>query len=61
MPIEAQRKPGGGKWVVAPTMQTKGSKFIKFQEARLQVGSGGGGRGWRARTAGGARNGLGSD
>ncbi|GBF93305.1 DNA replication licensing factor MCM7 [Raphidocelis subcapitata] len=36
VPIEAQKKPDGGKWVVAPTMQTKGSKFIKFQEARLQ-------------------------
>jgi len=36
VPIEAQRKPDGSKWVTAPTMQTKGSKFIKFQEARLQ-------------------------
>jgi hypothetical protein len=38
VPIEAQRKPDGSKWVTLPTMQTKGSKFIKFQEARLQVG-----------------------
>lgn len=37
MPIEAQRKPDGSKWVTAPMMQTKGSKFVKFQEARLQV------------------------
>jgi hypothetical protein len=36
VPIEAQRKPDGGRWTVAPTMQTKGSKFVKFQEARLQ-------------------------
>jgi hypothetical protein len=41
VPIEAQRKPDGSKWVTAPTMQTKGSKFVKFQEARLQVGRGG--------------------
>jgi hypothetical protein len=37
VPIEAQRKADGSRWVVAPTMQTKGSKFVKFQEARLQV------------------------
>lgn len=37
MPIEAQRKSDGSRWVTAPTMQTKGSKFVKFQEARLQV------------------------
>ena len=37
VPIEAQRKPDGSKWVTAPIMQTKGSKFVKFQEARLQV------------------------
>ncbi|KIZ01252.1 Protein PROLIFERA [Monoraphidium neglectum] len=36
VPIEAQRKSDGSRWVTAPTMQTKGSKFVKFQEARLQ-------------------------
>lgn len=36
VPLEAQRKPDGSRWVHAPTLQTRGSKFVKFQEARLQ-------------------------
>ena len=30
------KPPGAGRRASAPVMQTKGSKFVKFQEARLQ-------------------------
>lgn len=37
MPLQHQAKPDGTKWRREPVLQTRGSKFIKFQEARLQV------------------------
>jgi hypothetical protein len=40
MPLAASKKPDGNKWRKEPILQTRGSKFIKFQEARIQV------RGW---------------
>lgn len=40
MPLAASKKPDGNKWRKEPILQTRGSKFIKFQEARIQVGGG---------------------
>jgi hypothetical protein len=37
MPLASQAKPDGSKWRSEPLLQTRGSKFIKFQEARIQV------------------------
>jgi hypothetical protein len=37
MPLQFSRKPDGSKWTKEPVLQTRGSKFIKFQEARIQV------------------------
>jgi DNA replicative helicase MCM subunit Mcm2 (Cdc46/Mcm family) len=37
MPLAASKKPDGNKWRKEPILQTRGSKFIKFQEARIQV------------------------
>jgi hypothetical protein len=37
MPLQFSRKPDGSKWQKEPLLQTRGSKFIKFQEARIQV------------------------
>eukprot|EP00775_Hariotina_reticulata_P009817 gene9817-9975_t len=36
MPLQFSSKPDGSKWVREPQLQTRGSKFIKFQEARIQ-------------------------
>uniref|UniRef100_A0A383WE58 DNA helicase n=1 Tax=Tetradesmus obliquus TaxID=3088 RepID=A0A383WE58_TETOB len=36
MPLQFSRKPDGSKWNKEPLLQTRGSKFIKFQEARIQ-------------------------
>ncbi|WIA36887.1 hypothetical protein OEZ86_008135 [Tetradesmus obliquus] len=36
MPLQFSRKPDGYKWNKEPLLQTRGSKFIKFQEARIQ-------------------------
>lgn len=38
MPLASSKKPDGNKWRKEPILQTRGSKFIKFQEARIQVG-----------------------
>jgi hypothetical protein len=38
MPLAASKKPDGAKWRKELILQTRGSKFIKFQEARIQVG-----------------------
>lgn len=40
MPLAASKKPDGNKWRKEPILQTRGSKFIKFQEARIQVRGG---------------------
>lgn len=40
MPLAADKKPDGNKWRKEPILQTRGSKFIKFQEARIQVCTG---------------------
>ena len=37
MPLEFTKRPDGSSWKIPPTMQQRGSKFVKFQEARLQV------------------------
>jgi hypothetical protein len=37
MPLQFSQKPDGTKWTKEPVLQTRGSKFIKFQEARIQV------------------------
>ncbi|KAF6263445.1 minichromosome maintenance protein 7 [Scenedesmus sp. NREL 46B-D3] len=36
MPLQFSSKPDGSKWKKEPLLQTRGSKFIKFQEARIQ-------------------------
>eukprot|EP00878_Enallax_costatus_P012492 GHUV01013046.1.p1 GENE.GHUV01013046.1~~GHUV01013046.1.p1 ORF type:complete len:475 (+),score=150.53 GHUV01013046.1:249-1673(+) len=36
MPLQYTKKPDGQKWKREPQLQTRGSKFIKFQEARIQ-------------------------
>lgn len=41
MPLASSKKPDGNKWRKEPILQTRGSKFIKFQEARIQVGAAG--------------------
>jgi hypothetical protein len=41
MPLASSKKPDGNKWRKEPILQTRGSKFIKFQEARIQVGTAG--------------------
>jgi hypothetical protein len=38
MPLQFSSKPDSTKWQKEPVLQTRGSKFIKFQEARIQVG-----------------------
>lgn len=37
MPLQYTKKPDGTNWKKEPVLQTRGSKFIKFQEARIQV------------------------
>lgn len=39
MPLQYSKKPDGSSWTKEPVLQTRGSKFIKFQEARIQVSS----------------------